>query len=409
MWLVPEDDLSTDQTAALDQSTSKNRVIIGGPGSGKTLVLAHRCKRLIDGGLARSDVRMLVYTNVLRDYISAGLELLALDDVCFTFDKWCVSELKALDLPVAKGNDCFARRRQDLRKALERREGPPRWEALIVDEGQDFGEDALTILRLSARHVTLAMDVQQELHDTGTSVASACDALGVRQASASLLSAYRCTPYIVSTAAEYLPTPTEREQFRNSNLMPIDKRETPVLATFKNQAGEWEAMAKTLRDRILANQRTAVLVRTNTQIDDVVEAMSERGLELQTRNDGRILDEDVPVVLTFMSAKGLTFDSVLLPLLGDAKWVGDDDEAFDRLMFVATTRATHWVWLSTVTPEPDFLDRLEGLIDQGHIVRQESGASRKTQSTRSGTESAGGGASPPGAAADPLDDLDDLL
>lgn len=404
MWLVPEDDLSADQAAALDQSASKNRVIIGGPGSGKTLVLAHRCRRFIDDGLDDSDVRMLVYTNVLKDYIASGLKSLELDDLCFTFDRWCVAELKALGLPVASGRNSFAQRRQDLREALERKGKPPRWEALIVDEGQDLDEDALSILRLSSRHVTLAMDARQELYDTGTSVAVACESLGVKQASANLLSAYRCTPYIVQVAAEYLPTPTEREQFRNANLMAVSIQEKPVLATFKNREDEWGALAEALSGRVMANQRTAVLVRTNDQVKEVVQEMAKRGHDLQTSKHGHHLDEDIPVVLTYHSAKGLTVDAVLLPLLGAVRMPADDDEAFKRLMFVGITRATHWVWLSTVTPVPDFLDRLEGLINQGHLLKQESAAERQNRPTRGGTESTRGNAS-----SDPEDELDDLL
>lgn len=78
MWLVPLGDLTEDQLTAVQASTDRNRIIVGGPGSGKTLVLVHRAHQLILAGLRRDRVRVLVFTNVLRNYLREGLEDLGL-------------------------------------------------------------------------------------------------------------------------------------------------------------------------------------------------------------------------------------------------------------------------------------------------------------------------------------------
>jgi len=73
MWVVTRENLTEDQLAAIQLSPDKNRVIFGGPGSGKTLVLAHRARQLILDGTPSNRIRLLVYTNVLRDYVEEGL------------------------------------------------------------------------------------------------------------------------------------------------------------------------------------------------------------------------------------------------------------------------------------------------------------------------------------------------
>jgi hypothetical protein len=89
-WLPPIDRLTQAQSASVTAETNHPLIVRGGPGSGKTVVLLHRAKRL---GLASgqpSKVALLVYTNVLRDFIrSATHELGLSEETVLTFDHWC--------------------------------------------------------------------------------------------------------------------------------------------------------------------------------------------------------------------------------------------------------------------------------------------------------------------------------
>jgi superfamily I DNA/RNA helicase len=60
---------------------------------------------------------------------------------------------------------------------------------------------------------------------------------------------------------------------------------------------------------------------------------------------------DNPKVLTYHSAKGLTFDSVLLPRLVRSSFASVKEPRMERMLFVAISRATRWVYLSTSTYE----------------------------------------------------------
>lgn len=78
MWVVPREHLTEDQLSAVTLSTDKHRVVVGGPGSGKTLVLAHRAAHLLAAGTPPDRLRLLVFTNVLSAYIREGLAELGL-------------------------------------------------------------------------------------------------------------------------------------------------------------------------------------------------------------------------------------------------------------------------------------------------------------------------------------------
>src|SRR5438128_2412242 len=71
--------------------THEHRVIGGAPGSGKTQILLHRARHLLDTeGVDISRLRIFIYTNVLGDYIRSALNLLNLSDASVsTFDSWC--------------------------------------------------------------------------------------------------------------------------------------------------------------------------------------------------------------------------------------------------------------------------------------------------------------------------------
>lgn len=78
-WLIPRDELTPDQLRAIQLDTGEHRVILGPPGSGKTQVLLHRARHLLDShGVSPDRLRIFVYTNALKDYIASALELLDL-------------------------------------------------------------------------------------------------------------------------------------------------------------------------------------------------------------------------------------------------------------------------------------------------------------------------------------------
>lgn len=84
----------------------------------------------------------------------------------------------------------------------------------------------------------------------------------------------------------------------------------------------------------------------------------------------------LPKVITYHSAKGLTFDTVLLPRLVPASFLNKREETIARLLFVGITRATKWVYLSTWRDRAlAVLGRVDPLAAEGVITIQTGQAS----------------------------------
>ncbi len=47
-WLIPRDELTNEQGRAAELKPDEHRLILGSPGSGKTMVLLHRARYLAD-------------------------------------------------------------------------------------------------------------------------------------------------------------------------------------------------------------------------------------------------------------------------------------------------------------------------------------------------------------------------
>jgi superfamily I DNA/RNA helicase len=88
-------------------------------------------------------------------------------------------------------------------------------------------------------------------------------------------------------------------------------------------------------------------------------------------------DNMVPKVVSFHSAKGLTFDSVLLPCLSKEAFGLFEEGIRTRMLFVGIARAMRWAYLSTVqnreTPE---LARLHEAETKGHLEVQKGGEAK---------------------------------
>ncbi len=87
-----------------------------------------------------------------------------------------------------------------------------------------------------------------------------------------------------------------------------------------------------------------------------------------------------PKLITYYSAKGLTFDTVLMPMLvSDAAWKRMQARSV-KLLFVGITRATRWVYLSSSDGEQlPALRRLLPLAESGDLtVRRDNIGSQDT-------------------------------
>ena len=403
-WFVPRSDLSDDQLRAVDLSQREHTLILGAPGSGKTLVLLHRAKRMVDEQrIPPERLRIFVFTNTLKDYIRSTLALLDIPETCVTtFDHWCrefynafishrvpftkhgpdFDAIRTAVLNKLRGNTPLAilPNTQELGKAPVQQSfladeepqtegalqtefpeffaktiGCPLYNVVLVDEGQDLTKDAFEILRRVAGHVTVCMDARQQLYEERCEEPDILRTLGLRKSNLTILGAYRCCPYITRLAAPLLRDPAERLAFLNQTRTEQSERLTPLLYIATNADEEKSRLAQIIKDRQLSGDRIAILFPNNAKLFSLAKTLKAADLEVEVPKQRRETEyfthdftSERPKLLTYYGAKGLTFETVIMPRLVPSSFPQITPQRLDKLLFVGITRATRWVYMSTV-------------------------------------------------------------
>lgn len=148
-----------------------------------------------------------------------------------TLDDWCVQMYRQeidSSLPQDDSGQCpdYAAIRKAVHRCL--RGGRP-FDFVVVDEGQDLDEDAFALIKDLAPHVTVAMDHKQQIYAEGSGQAQIIRAVGLRRSNITLLDAFRCSPYIVRVASEFIVHVDEREAFVNQSRTSKTDIETRLL------------------------------------------------------------------------------------------------------------------------------------------------------------------------------------
>ncbi|HPW18728.1 MAG TPA: AAA family ATPase [Candidatus Aminicenantes bacterium] len=405
-WLVPRRDLTPDQARAVEMPPTVNRIILGMAGSGKTQILIHRAAHLASAfRIPSGKYRVFVFTNVIKEYIRSGLEMLGLpESAVSTFDSWCVEvyeEHFGVRLPrKADGRsiDFPAVRRKVL--GLVRGEKGLRntFEFVLVDEGQDLAPDAYEIIREIARHVTVFVDPLQRIFDDGAETGYIFDRLGVTNTTGTILGAFRNADYVADLAAHFISDRAKMEQFRAQVSATQRVRERPLLFVASSFEQEMDRLAEVIRSRQVRNERIGIIVPTNRLLHGLTRGLADRVVEVEkaaTREAGRKVqvtcsfENQVPKIATFFQAKGLTFDSVLLPRLTANAFGFYDSDRIKRMMFVGIARATQWAYLSTVDGDMFPLSpTLNEAAERGHLIIQKQCDWQKQGRTQSGGNNA---------------------
>lgn len=380
-WLVPRDELTVEQLRAVELDTKENRVVFGPPGSGKTQVLVHRARHLCDNlGCGPDGYRVFVFNNVLKNYISSGLELLGINERCVsTFDGWCMNYHRrhiGAGVPWNTGGKCPdfpAIRRAVLKHVRSRPASKPLYDFILVDEAQDLEPEAFQIIKSIAGHVTACLDHKQQIYDHGTDEAQILNALGLKRRNMSLLSAFRCCPYVASVASELIDDPQDKAAYLNQNRIPQTSGEKPLVYLARDFDDEMDRLISVLRTRILNGESVAVVLPHKRQVAGVAKRLRSAGIEVESQTSKDLdFQTDLPKLLTYHGVKGLTFDSVLMPRLTSSSFDEFRTDIAQRMVFVGITRAMSWVYLSSIAGrEMHALHQLCKSGDRGSFVVQQ--------------------------------------
>lgn len=398
-WLIHSNELTVEQSRAVELNPNEHRLILGSPGSGKTIVLLHRANYLATAyQVSPERYRIFVFTRALKSYIRAALQDLDLpDDSVTTFDAWCLDfyrhhiDNRAPWNTQTKQHD-YALIRQSVWEKTQTYSASERpYDFILVDEGQDLDLRAFEILKSVAQHVTVFMDHKQQLYETGADEQGILKALGLKRRNLTLLQAYRCSPYIVQVAASFVRDPTEREAFVHQHPPIKTARQTPLLYLAHSPAEEKAHLIEMIRNRVNKNERIAVLFPNRRKVYGYALALHDAGLEVEVppqpgrggkrKTTGKNKPQKAPLpthdfstslpkLMPYPSAKGLTFDTVLMPCIMMKEFPRQlSSDTLERWLFVGITRATEWVYFSTLNDQRFlFLDRFKALEQRQQLT-----------------------------------------
>ncbi len=379
-WMIARELLSEQQERVVALPIDQNQFISGPPGSGKTVVLLHRANHLLRScKVSPRQLRVLVFTNVLRSYIQAGGDTLDLPfETIQSFYSWVFQLADRVGLPrsqAARIEDKCQETLESVTRYFEAECMPPVLEAVLVDEGQDLPLAAYRLLRKASRHVTVFADSVQKLYVGGSMMIEAGRTLEIGDRAVRLIGNLRSSIAVARLAAEFLPA-AERDDYLHLHggvSLPARTR-IPLLVRNRSEDEEWERVGEIVKQEISTNYRVGILLPDNRAVNRAYAALASGGIPVERVTARAPSEADfnglMPKILTVFSAKGLSFDTILIPRITRQHYAHTPTAA-PQMLFVACTRALDWACLSTVHgSEIRELRQLEGLLSAGHLVEQ---------------------------------------
>ena len=354
-WIIGPDQLDEDQRRIVQRPPTDNLVVVGDPGSGKTLIAAHRTQYLASTfNLYSSQYAMFIYTTLLRDYIKSGLIELGIpdDSVVHGFLAWCMRyhNRQIGSIPKQKGTPVWDQIRENVHNHVMSN-GQKMFKFVVVDEAQDLYESDLNIIYRIADHVTLLMDENQSLYPTGMTLSKAKRALRIRNEH-SLLKNYRNMQHLTKVAARFTTDKRSRDLLvrRAAYRMKAEYQMDPVFFECNRTDDQVEAVVSVLHT-LRTNQyigSIGILLPHNHQVSEWANRLEMHGIttEWQVHRDSNIeFESSLPKIMTLHQAKGLSLDAVIMPDFVDSHYGRWDAEEKARLIFVGITRAVRYFCL----------------------------------------------------------------
>ena len=387
-WLIRRGELTEEQLRVIELAMDCHLLVLGPPGSGKTLVLLYRAQHLLEQHrIPDANYRVFVFTNVLKDYIRSASDLLGLSSSnILTFDDWCriYFEENIGRPPWTRRGPNFVGIRQGVLNHLRRIEDPRLFDFVLVDEGQDLDETCYQIIRLVSNHTTVFGDDNQQVYKHGIGIDKVRKLLGVDQEikTVQILNAFHCNPGVARLAASFVRSGDETYRCLDKNPPTLEREsQKPLLVVARDSEDETSKLIENVRARLDLDESIGILFPSRKHLFGYSKRLREEGLEVEVpprpgRNTGSKyptidFSSSNPKAMVYPSAKGLTFDAVFLPCFDREKFpfLFSNDQ-LRKWIFVGISRTIHWVYISSVENRVLFYDELRQLEYENRLAVQ---------------------------------------
>ena len=187
LYFPKYEDLSYEQKEAVNMPINKNNVVLGAPGTGKTIVAIHRVHKIyVESG---KKALMLVFNRSLYKYIVEVQKVLNMENefnvqtindfAYFTLynGKKDGKETNLIDKdPPHVGDNKYHTDWEQVLKDISGVE--KRFDYIVIDEGQDFNEYFYEVIKVLTKNITIFADPNQAIQKDSASLSKMLEIIG---------------------------------------------------------------------------------------------------------------------------------------------------------------------------------------------------------------------------------------
>lgn len=310
-WDVPNPD--EDQLDLIERTLDKSMLIAGCAGSGKSVIALHKAMKIRESG---GDVILIAFTKSLNRYMAAGCAVHGLGNRFYYHWQW-------------------------------KHEGMPKADYIIVDEIQDFTRSEIEEFLEAARKSFFffgdtAQSIYGKIRPGTLSVEQIAELTGLNVLH--LYNNYRLPKPVAQITQAYVGVdvnPYEEAVYQSK------ERERPRFIAYESVPAQAEAIVRLIKRNKWRN--VGILLPSNTTVYQMHEFLGKLNLECECKydtghesthsevptvtKDSLDFHNEKPKVMTYHSAKGLQFETVILPMFCAAK-----SQEARKALYVAMTR-----------------------------------------------------------------------
>ena len=315
---VEKESMDDDQLDLIGETIDKSMIVAGCAGSGKSVIAMYKAQQILD---LKGDVILIAYTKSLNRYMWQGKEN-SLNGRFYYHWQW-------ID------------------------QGMPKADYIIVDEIQDFDkEEILQFIHATRKCYFFFGDTAQSIYRTfGKKTMTIDEISSMTGISVSrLYNNYRLPKPIAKITQDYLGLTEQVDDVRpySENLYYNKENSLPTFVECNSRKEQINRMMSLIKDKNLRN--VGILVPTNDFVLSLMNEFTSANFACEFKynegyNDSKNKDTlnfktEHPKLMTYHSAKGLQFETVILPCYQGA--ISTHDR---KALYVAMTRTYRYLYV----------------------------------------------------------------